>query len=295
MQDHLSTSENPVAEQAVIMIIDDHPDSLQLLSTILKAQGFKVRQALNGRVALAAIQQHLPDLIILDIRMPDMDGFEVCRQLKNNEMTSGIPVIFISGMGKSEDKIQAFEVGGQDYIAKPFDGTEVLARVKLQLELSSIKQNLEDMVQQRTSKLESANTAMEVLLEHRQTERRKFEENVISHIDSLVFPYLKRLQKTDQDSLQASLTGIIESNLKEITSQFSAKLYSRALGLTRREMEIAALIKNGKTNADMGDILCISEHSVSFHRQNLRKKLGLCGQKVNLVAYLNEIGINLNP
>ncbi|MEA3230582.1 MAG: response regulator [Thermodesulfobacteriota bacterium] len=289
MQTHSSMYESLETDQAVIMIIDDSPDSLKLLSNILSEQGFQVRQALNGRVALGVIKQQPPDLIILDIRMPEMDGFEVCRQLKKDGMTCGVPIIFISGLGESDDKIRAFEVGGQDYITKPFEDAEVLARVKLHLELSRMKQGLEELVQRRTTKLGESNTALKVLLEHRVSEREKFEENVVSHISSLVSPYLKQLKETDLSSRQKSLITVIESNLKEVTSQFSGKLYAKALGLTRREMEIAALIKIGKTNMEISDLLNISEHAVSFHRQNLRKKLGLLGRKVNLVAYLNEI------
>lgn len=278
-------------DKAVIMIIDDSIDSLKLLTTILTGQRFAVRQALNGRVALDAIRKKLPDLIILDMRMPEMDGLEVCQKLKSDADTRTVPIIFISGLKASDDKVKAFEAGGLDYITKPFQEAEVLARVNLHLALSKMKQNLEKLVKLRTIKLEESNTALKVLLEHRQTERDKFEENVITHINSLVVPYLRRLKESRLNHQQEALTEVIESNLNEITSQFSGKLYAKAVGLTRREMETAALIKIGKTNKEIADILCISEHVVSFHRQNLRKKLGLLGQKVNLVAYLNEITI----
>ena len=289
MQTHSPITDSLVEDKAVIMIIDDSPESLKLLTDILAGQGFGVRQALSGRMALDAIKQQLPDLIILDIRMPEMDGLEVCRQLKNDASTRTVPVIFISGLRESDDKVKAFEVGGMDYITKPFQEAEVLARVKLHLTLCKMKQNLEELVQRRTIRREESNTALKVLLEHRQSEREKFEENVITHINSLVMPYLKRLKESSLDQQQTALTDVIESNLDEITSQFSGKLYTRAVGLTRREMEVAALIKMGKTNIEIAGLLYISEHAISFHRQNLRKKLGLLGQKVNLVAYLNEI------
>lgn len=278
-----------VPDNNVIMVIDDSPESLKFLTNILAGQGFSVRQALSGRVALDAIRQQRPDLIVLDIRMPDMDGLEVCRQLKDDIQTSAIPVVFISGLDDSNDKVQAFEAGGLDYITKPFQEAEVLARVKLHLALNKMKQDLEDLVQSRTLKLEESNTALKVLLEHRQSEREKFEENVISHINSLVMPYLDQLKESGLNNHQATLSGIIQTNLDEVTSQFSGKLYSRAEGLTRREMEVASLIKMGKTNTEIADLLYISDHAISFHRQNLRKKLGLLGKKVNLVAYLNEI------
>jgi len=291
MDNHSSTNKRHVTDKAVIMIVDDNPDSLKLLSDILSEQGFQVRQALNGQLALAAAKQQSPDLFILDIRMPEMDGFELCRQLKNEATTCSVPVIFISGLNDSADKVKAFDIGGQDYITKPFEDTEVLARVKLHLEVSSMRKNLENLVQRRTINLEESNIALKILLEHRSSEREKFEENALSHIRSLVSPYLERLKNTDLDSQQNSLLDIVEANLLDITSQFSGTLYSSSLGLTRREMEVAALIKTGKTNAESAVLINISEHSVSFHRQNLRKKLGLLGRKVNLVAYLNEISL----
>ena len=284
-------TEHNLSDQSVIMVVDDNHDSLKLLTDILSEQGFQVRQALNGQLALTAVKQQSPDLFILDIKMPEMDGFELCRQLKNNDVTRNVPVIFISGLEDSDDKVKAFRIGGQDYITKPFEDTEVLARVKLHLEVSSMRKNLENIVQQRTINLEESNIALKVLLEHRGSEREKFEENALSHIRSLVTPYLERLRNTDLDRRQSSLLDIVEVNLLEITSQFSGTLYSSSLGLTRREMEIAALIKAGKTNAETASLINISEHSVSFHRQNLRKKLGLLGRKVNLVAYLNEISL----
>ncbi len=291
MHNHPSTTEHNSPDHSVIMVVDDNPDSLKLLSDILSEQGFQVRQALNGQLALAAAKQQPPGLFILDIRMPEMDGFELCRQLKKEPTTCSVPVIFISGLNDSADKVKAFDIGGQDYITKPFEDTEVLARVKLHLEVSSMRKNLENMVRQRTINLEESNTALKVLLEHRSSEREKFEENALSHIRSLVSPYLERLKNSDLDSQQSSLLDIVEANLLDITSQFSGTLYSSSLGLTRREMEVAALIKTGKTNAEIAVLINISEHSVSFHRQNLRKKLGLLGRKVNLVAYLNEISL----
>lgn len=289
MQTSKLVVDNLAPDKNVIMIIDDSPESLKLLTDILARQNFSVRQALSGQAALTSIRHQPPDLILLDLRMPGMDGLEICKKLKEDVATSEIPVIFISGLGEPGDKIKAFDSGGLDYITKPFHEDEVLARVKLHLDLSRMKKHLEELVSQRTIKLEESNTALKVLLEHRQLERENLEESVISHINSLVVPYVKRLKETALEKKQAALLDVIEFNLGEVTSQFSGKLYSKAVGLTRREMEIANLIKTGKTNMEIADLLYISEHAISFHRQNLRKKLGLLGQKVNLVAYLNEM------
>jgi DNA-binding response OmpR family regulator len=121
--------------QASILIVDDTPANLNVLSTILTQQGYKVRPANNGEVALVVAQRATPDLILLDIQMPGMNGFEVCKRLKEIDQTRDIPVIFISALDEVLDKVEAFEVGGVDYITKPFQILEVLARIEYQLTL----------------------------------------------------------------------------------------------------------------------------------------------------------------
>jgi DNA-binding response OmpR family regulator len=122
-------------QQADILIVDDTPANLNVLSTILTQQGYKVRPANNGEVALVVAQRAAPDLILLDIQMPGLNGFEVCKRLKEIDLTRDIPVIFISALDEVLDKVEAFEVGGVDYITKPFQILEVLARIEHQLRL----------------------------------------------------------------------------------------------------------------------------------------------------------------
>ncbi|MDX2272141.1 MAG: hybrid sensor histidine kinase/response regulator [Cyanobacteriota bacterium] len=132
----------PALTPANILIVDDTPDNLSILSSILNQHGYKVRPALRGDLALKAAQALPPDLILLDINMPQMSGYEVCRQLKGNPQTSGIPIIFISALDDANDKVKAFDLGGIDYITKPFQIEEVLARIELHLTLSQQRQQL---------------------------------------------------------------------------------------------------------------------------------------------------------
>ena len=125
-----------------ILIVDDTPDNLRFLSGILVQQGYEARTVINGRMALMAAETLPPELILLDICMPDLDGYEVCCQLKSNLKTCDIPVIFLSALDDIVDKIRAFEVGGVDYITKPFHPAEVLARVKTHLTLHRLQQQL---------------------------------------------------------------------------------------------------------------------------------------------------------
>lgn len=125
-----------------ILIVDDTPDNLRLLAKILESQGYTVRKSLSGKMALQGVNRNLPDLILLDINMPEMNGYEVCQQLKSSEKTAQIPIIFISALERLEDKVRAFELGGVDYITKPFQEKEVLVRVKNQLLIQQQRQQL---------------------------------------------------------------------------------------------------------------------------------------------------------
>ncbi len=134
---------SPDVNKANILIVDDIPDNLHLLSTILTKRGYNVRKALNGEMALKAAQASPPDLILLDINMPHMDGYEVCERLKANEQTQAIPVIFLSALTEWLDKAKAFQVGGVGYVMKPFKDEEVLVRVENQLKLSRLRSSLQ--------------------------------------------------------------------------------------------------------------------------------------------------------
>jgi len=127
-----------------ILIVDDTPANLQLLSKILVEQGYRARPVPSGSMALSAAQVEPPDLVLLDIRMPDMDGYEVCERLKADERTRDIPILFISALDATQDKIRAFQAGGLDYITKPFHLEEVLARVDTHLALRKLQQVLQD-------------------------------------------------------------------------------------------------------------------------------------------------------
>lgn len=125
-----------------ILVIDDHPDHLRALSAMLMKRGYRVRKALNGQMGLLAAQTLPPDLILLDVNMPELDGYEVCRLLKIDRQTCAIPIIFISALDRTEDILKGFAVGGVDYIAKPFKIAEVVARVSTHLTIQRLQAQL---------------------------------------------------------------------------------------------------------------------------------------------------------
>lgn len=151
-----------------ILVADDTLDSLRMISDCLGSYGYEVRSVTNGTLALASARAAQPDLILLDIRMPDLSGYEVCQQLKADPLTQDIPVIFLSALHETLDKVQAFAVGGADYITKPFHVQEVLARIQNQLawrfsllQVQSLNSQLEQRVQARTAELALSNQALQ--------------------------------------------------------------------------------------------------------------------------------------
>ncbi len=129
-----------------ILVVDDTPANLRLLSNMLSEQRYKVRSVINGKMALMAARAAPPDLILLDINMPDLSGYEVCEALKADESTADIPIIFISALDETRDKVKAFTVGGVDYVTKPFQFEEVLARVETHLALCRLQKALEQEI-----------------------------------------------------------------------------------------------------------------------------------------------------
>jgi diguanylate cyclase (GGDEF)-like protein len=164
-------TQHPMTSASIdILVVDDTPENVRLLSKMLSKQGYQVRKAINGQMAVTAAQTLPPDLILLDIMMPGMDGYEVCQTLKADVQTADVPIIFLSALDDAFDKVKAFAAGGADYITKPFQFEEVLARVQHQLALKTAKNQvcylnaeLEQRVAERTRQLEYANEQLRQL------------------------------------------------------------------------------------------------------------------------------------
>jgi diguanylate cyclase (GGDEF)-like protein len=170
----------PTPQLRNLLIVDDIPDNLRILSMALTARGYEARCVKNGTMALITVEKERPDLILLDIKMPDLDGYEVCQRLKANPLTCEIPVIFLSAFDDVFDKVKAFEVGGVDYITKPFQIEEVVVRIQHQLalqaakaEISQLNLELEQKVKARTLQLEQLVTQLnQEITEHQTTQER---------------------------------------------------------------------------------------------------------------------------
>lgn len=153
MTDEPSTATMPFAggsaSQGVVLVVDDNVKNIQVVGTILTQEGFEVIPATSGAQALQRMEARPPDLVLLDVLMPDMDGFEVCRRLRDNPETSSLPVIFVSAANDTDTVVRGLEAGGVDYITKPFNKTELLARVRNQVELKRTRETSARILQER--------------------------------------------------------------------------------------------------------------------------------------------------
>lgn len=224
-----------------ILIVDDTPDNLRLLSKTLSEQGYEVQCAINGKLALMAVNHKTPDLILLDIKMPEMDGYEVCEKLKSKPETAEIPVIFLSALDDVLDKVKAFKIGGIDYITKPFQVEEVFARIENQLTIRSLQKELHNKnlkLQKLNQELQRSNQELEeftYVVSHDLQQplqtitgfaelllALKSEINLEQEADEYVTPILDqgiRMQELIKDLLEYSRAGTKKRNFEATDCQ----------------------------------------------------------------------------
>jgi signal transduction histidine kinase len=163
-----------------ILLVDDNPNNLKVLSEAIQRYGWKALMATDGESAIEQTEYATPDLILLDVMMPGIDGFETCRRLKTNSITENIPVIFMTALSDSTDKVKGLEIGAVDYITKPFQQEEVIARIKLHLKICHLTRTLEQRVQERTAELTQS------LEELQQTQLQMIQSEKMSALGNLV-------------------------------------------------------------------------------------------------------------
>jgi CheY-like chemotaxis protein len=177
-------------QDIVILIVDDNPTNLKVLSDTLKDLGWEILVALDGESAIEQVEYAKPDLILLDVMMPGIDGFETCRRLKSSPSTQDIPIIFTTALGEIEDKMRGFSVGAVDYITKPFRQEEVLARIKVHLHLRSLNLNLEKKNQQLQQEIQERRRV--------ESDLKKLTEELESRVKSRTIELQISKEKADQ-------------------------------------------------------------------------------------------------
>lgn len=240
--------------KAQLLIVDDNPENLRVLSSMLKQQGYGVRAAKNGKQAIESFQMEPPDLVLLDIQMPMMDGYEVCRRIKKQACYRLIPIIFISAMEEAFNKAMAFEAGGSDYITKPIQAEEVLARVKTHLNLYKYQKELK-------------NKNFELLQQFKAT----FEQAAvgIAHIDMHTGFYLKVNQRF-ADMLGYCVDELLKKTIEEITHpDFYERDAFKIEQLKRKEIDFFVREKKYLT-AEGLPMWCKITMSLVAHQQESR-------------------------
>lgn len=228
-----------------ILVVDDTPANLQLLTGMLKERGYKVRPVPSGKLALQAAKSALPDLILLDINMPEMDGYEVCAQLKRDERTRDVPVLFISALNETMNKVLAFGVGGLDYITKPFQFEEVDARVAAHLKLRRLQLDLAT----RNHELQQSNAELRRLQELRDNLTQMIVHDLRSPLTAVFGTY--ELLKDDADNLSKESRTMLEFSrraMDEILSMINSlldvsKIEAGELQLNRSDCDLVALAR----------------------------------------------------
>lgn len=289
----IATTQPPLKAEQVVLIVDDIPDNLALLHTTLDEAGYTVLVATDGYSAIERASNFQPDAILLDAMMPGINGFETCKLLKANPLTQHIPIIFMTGLTESEHVVQGFQSGGVDYVTKPLQHDEVLARLNTHIHNSR-------QVHQREQMINAAGIAMLALNSHGQLiwqtplAIQLLQEN-IEDIDSF---YLKIKAWWQQAEVQSSLliTGIKQNlSLSRLTESGQAgnglhnhlvmiqtqetipapQVLMQCCGITPREAEVLHWVALGKTNRDIGEILELSPRTVNKHLEHIFSKLNV--------------------
>jgi PAS domain S-box-containing protein len=390
--------------QQSILVVDDTQENLELLTGMLESKGYIVRPAPSGKIALMTARVNPPDLVLLDINMPEMDGYEVCTQFKADPALQDIPVIFLTAFTETSEKIRAFGVGGVDYITKPFESLEVEARIKAQLtireqerllresaetQLRALVKAMNDTImiidkngkfseidaqkpgqiymegkdfsgetlagaydpgiaalflknvqrslksrktvnieysvandveerwfiaaispltrdlalcvardvtelkttqgklEAKTVRLEEINTTLNILIDKMKESTKNLEETMFSNIRTFVLPHVENLRKMRLNDVQIAYVDLIESNLSKLASPLIHDM--RQFNLTPMEIQVANLIKDGRTTKDIASLLHTSKVAIDNHRYNIRKKLGINNKKENLRSFFLSI------
>lgn len=252
--------ENQEISKGDILIVDDIPENLELLFKILTEQNHEVRRVLSGIQALKITEIDPPDLILLDIKMPEIDGYEVCRRLKSNEKTQHIPVIFLSALNDTFDKVKAFEVGGVDYITKPFNLPEVLARVNNQLEIIKTKNILEKKNKTLISinqQLESQKQELEIVNKELEAFNHRIRHDIRNEL-SIIQGFSQILLENNEDKIKkfneplqyiisaSKLIDQIIKDLSRLTYINAEQLEFQYVDLTSIAYNIINILETGK-------------------------------------------------
>lgn len=280
----------------VVLVVDDAIDSIQMLNDVLEDAKFTVLVALEGTQALTITKNIRPDIILLDAVMPNMDGFETCKRLKQNPQLADVPIIFMTGLSDTEHVVMGLGAGGVDYITKPINAEELIARMRVHLGNARISQSARAALDTAGQNLLTLNTQGQLLWATPQAYELLNTAGALNASTSLS-PSINNqlrdwLSHKPEAGRQLTLSGLVQAMNVEMLNLIDGKEYLLRLGnchepakdalalkqqfaVTGREADVLLWIANGKTNREIGQILEMSPRTVNKHLEQIFKKLGV--------------------
>ena len=297
------------SERDTVLVVDDSVDTIRMLSDVLETAGMTVLVALEGAQALTITRNITPDIILLDALMPNMDGFDTCRQLKQNPMLADVPIIFMTGLSDTEHVVMGLNAGGVDYVTKPTKADELVARMRVHLANARMTRQARLALDRAGQYLFAVNSEAELLWAtpqvfdglHRAGLNQSEEHSVLS---SLLLGWLNRQPEpghqlpipSDAGGLQVEFLARVSSDelLLRLTQTRQASDTTDRLreqfGLTNREADVLLWIANGKTNREIGQILDMSPRTANKHLEQVFRKLGVENRTAAAAAAIRFLG-----
>jgi len=278
---------NDMEDIANILIVDDIPSNIRLMVSILDEHGYSVSYAQSGNLAIDLCQKVHFDLILLDVMMPGMDGFEVCEMLKGMEDTKDIPVIFLTARTDQESILKGFEIGGVDYVTKPFNEKELLVRIRTHLDLKQTRDALASELDFKKKimtenalyiirRTDLGNTIIDDLRQINKDTHNEYSDTILSAISKL------------KNLIQGQEGKEFELRFEEEHSKFRETLVRMHSDLTPNEIKLCTFLRLDMSSKEISEITQQSVRALETARSRMRKKLGL-KRSDNLVQYLHEI------
>jgi DNA-binding response OmpR family regulator/DNA-binding CsgD family transcriptional regulator len=300
------------AKSDYVLIVDDSTESLQFLTDVVERTGISVLVAQSGKQALEVIEQVIPVAILMDAKMPEMDGFETCRLLKKNMLLRHVPVIFMTGLSQTEYIVNGFDAGGVDYLVKPVEPDELIARLTVHLSNAKLSQSAYVAMDKARRYLIATTIQGEILWSTPQASRlisnvlavevkpdTVFPEFVVRWLRNLELAGSKKpqqlvLSSTEEQQLliyYVGQNGPDELLLRVVEDSFliTQNRLSYIFDLTQREAQVLAWITTGKTNRDIGSILNLSPRTINKHLERIHIKIGVETRTAAAAAALNVI------
>ena len=304
-----------LSSKGIVLIVDDTPGNLAVLSDMLSEAGYRVLVATDGLSALEQIEHLKPNIILLDVMMPGIDGFETCRRLKQNVETKSIPIIFMTGLSELDDLLKGFDEGAVDYIVKPIRPAEVLARIDAQLSQSKDLQRAEETLNHLSFAALAFDstglitwltpTAIKVLHDCHPEQEVCCGNHLPKPLLSQFIPLIQSTLTANGDTnneikIGADFNGKLipchQTNeyvllIQKHSQEWDLATLKSSFGLTPREAEILMWISRGKTNKEVGLILDTSPRTVNKHLEHIFEKLGVPTRTAAVTKVMNNSNI----